>query len=173
MVNYQESKIYQICCRISGLIYVGATSSILSKRLSEHVARFEKNKNQPQYTSSKIIEKGDYYIELLEAYPCNSKMELSIKERFWIEKTECVNKQIPSRTKAEYRLQNRDKQIEYMKEYCLKHAEKAKQRAKTWYLENKTPFECKCGSMISRVNQAIHCKTLKHLTYCDESLPLE
>ena len=97
MPNYQNSKIY--CIRSLSrpeLIYIGASC----RRLSE---RFSKHKSSTNDTSSKqIIDIGDAYIELIENYPCNSKEELNRREGSFVRSVECVNKNIPGRTKKEY-----------------------------------------------------------------------
>jgi len=36
MIDYTKSKIYKIICNNSGLIYIGSTTCLLSKRLQEH-----------------------------------------------------------------------------------------------------------------------------------------
>ena len=117
MTNYKDSKIYKIVCRKTGLVYIGSTTNkYLCNRLGQHNYRF-KNKHTNQYTSSKVLEGGDYYIELIELVVCNSKDELTKRERYWIENTECVNKQIAGQTKQEYRELIKEKQREYMKTY--------------------------------------------------------
>ena len=124
MPNYKDGKIYKIVCRVTGLIYIGSTTRyLLCKRLAEHNHRFN-NKHLNQYTSSKVLEGGNYYIELIEMLPCNNKDELLKRERYWIDNLECVNKQIPSRTKKEYRELHRDKQITYMKNYYENNKQK-------------------------------------------------
>ena len=83
---------------------------MLCTRLAHHVSKHNKT------TSRTIIDRGDYEICLIENYPCSSKDELHMRERFFIETLDnCVNKYIPGRTKEE--------KLEYKKE---------------WYVENKT-----------------------------------
>ena len=38
----------------------------------------------------------------MKSFPCNTKLELEKRERYYIENFECVNKSIPTRTKKEY-----------------------------------------------------------------------
>jgi hypothetical protein len=167
MVNYSNGKIYKIVCNKTGLIYIGSTTKkYLSTRLTEHINRF-RHPELNQYRSKEVIENEDYYIELIELCPCNSKDELSKRERYWVENTICVNKQIPARSKKEYRELNRDKQIEYMKIYTLENAEKAKQKAKEWYYNNLEKYTCGCGSITYRARETIHFKSLKHKKYVD------
>ncbi len=124
MTNYKDSKIYKIVCRKTGLVYIGSTTNkYLCNRLGQHNHRF-KNKHLNQYTSSKVLEGGDYYIELIELVTYDNKDELTKRERYWIENTECVNKQIAGQTKQEYRELIKDTQKEYMKNYYLENKQK-------------------------------------------------
>ena len=71
---YKTGKIYTIRSPQSDKFYIGSTCTSLAKR-------FYKHKNDPQHLSSyQLIELGDAYIELLEAFPCNSKEELNKRE---------------------------------------------------------------------------------------------
>ena len=81
MVNYQNGKIYKLVNNTTTDVYYGATCSRLSDRLSEHKSVFKKGKYM---TSRKIFEGGDVSIILVETYPCDSKDELTARERFWI-----------------------------------------------------------------------------------------
>jgi hypothetical protein len=112
MVNYQKAFIYKIVCNITGETYYGSSCEKTPRcRLSKHVADFKRYKegNHHYLSSFQIIERGDYDISMIEAFPCNNKTELHTRERYWIEGSDCVNKQIPSRTKLEIQ--------EYQKEY--------------------------------------------------------
>jgi len=95
MDKYQRGKIYTIICRKTGRKYVGSTCEpTLAKRLAKHVVDFKCwSKNKTCYkTSFDIIKDGDYFIVLLESYPCNSRDELRMCEQKHIDLQECVNK---------------------------------------------------------------------------------
>jgi hypothetical protein len=48
-------------------------------------------------------------IVLIEAYPCDNKMEMERRERYWIELLKpSLNTVIPTRTREEYNHANRD-----------------------------------------------------------------
>lgn len=108
-------KVYKIVCNITHEIYIGSTSqSSLNRRLSLHKSNLKQcikgNKFNRPLSSHKILERGDFYIDLIEE--CN-KEELLMKERYYIENLACVNKNIPHRNSYEYRLANIDKKKEY------------------------------------------------------------
>ena len=131
MPDYQNGKIYKIVCNITGDIYIGSTTQkYLASRLAGHVRHF---KNNLYVTSSKIIKNGSYDIVLLESYPCNNKMELHAKERYYIENNVCVNKVIPNRNQKEYYIDNKKQFLEYYNE----NKEKINEYKKTYYIDNK------------------------------------
>ena len=103
MVNYQESKIYKIVG--NGMTYYGSSADkTLARRLSSHKSRYKRYKaGKCDYTTSfKIIETGNYDIILIEEFSCSSKDQLHARERYYIENNDCVNKNIPGRSKEEY-----------------------------------------------------------------------
>jgi len=180
MVNYQKSKIYKIISPHTDKCYVGSTTKDrLSNRLAGHRSDLKNGKNM---SSKYILEFGDYEIVLLELYPCNSKDELHARERHYVETLDCVNKQIPNRSKKEYRLKNKDNFKEYNKEYNLKNKDKRKEYNKEWYIKNKDKLNeinkeynkvkitCECGSIISRGCVSRHKKTKIHNDLIQSSL---
>lgn len=135
MVNYQDSKIYKLVCNVSGLQYIGSTTQPLHKRKYGHVASFnawKNGKSQNYITCFQVIEAGEYDIVLLEKFVCTSKEELYARERFWIESSECVNRCIPSRTRAEYRKANAAKIAEYKKQYAVTNKQKIYEKKKKY-----------------------------------------
>jgi hypothetical protein len=85
-VDYSQGKIYKIVCNKTGLIYIGSTIKTLDERLKRHeecmniFIRNYKTKKPQFLTSFFILLKKDYKIELIESYPCKSRIELEIKE---------------------------------------------------------------------------------------------
>jgi len=171
MVNYQNSKIYELICSETGLKYIGSTTRPLSQRLGKH-------KQKKNTCSSKILINPKIY--LLENTPCNSKEELHAIERKYIENNECVNIFIPGRTQKEYKEENKEK-IEkyneewkknnknYSKEYYLNNQEKKKEYVKKYRETNKEKLKekinCECGSKYVKHNKTRHEKTQKHLSF--------
>ena len=106
MVNYQKGKIYKIVCNKSNLVYYGSTTKeYLTQRLVQHRTHYKMflDGKCRFMTSYRILENNDFDIILVELYPCNSKDELQKRERYYIENNICVNKNIPTRTKTEYK----------------------------------------------------------------------
>jgi hypothetical protein len=136
---YQRSKIYKLVSNISDLTYIGSTTQTLSSRLGHHRTDYKlwKQGKHHKVTSYDIIEEGDYDIVLLENYPCKNKEELHARERYWIEKTKCVNKYIPTRTDKEWRNDNKEHLAEKQHQYWEENKDKLKEQQKKHRVEIK------------------------------------
>ena len=132
-MDYKNGKIYAIRSYQTEDIYIGSTTQTLTKRLSKHKASFKMWKNDTHhYTSSyDIIKYGDAYIELIELFPCNSKMELGRREGELIRSMDCVNKRIEGRTKQEYYQDNKEYHKKWVGEYYENNKEKIKEYNKS------------------------------------------
>ena len=139
-MDYKNGKIYKIVCDTTGLVYIGATTQpALSTRLGQHVTRYKsfvKTGVNKKCTSISVIENGNYKIFLIEKVPCDTKDELSRRERFHIEANVCVNKIIPLRTDAEYRQDNAVHIREQKKEYRQDNAVHIREHNKDYYKKN-------------------------------------
>ena len=149
MVNYQLAKIYQIICNTTGKKYIGATcQQKLCTRLAHHVSK----KNTT--TSREIIEGGNYEMVLIEDYPCTSKDQLHRRERHFIETLECVNKQIPGRTKQEYMkdhyVENKVDILEQKKKYYNEKKSDILDQRKDYYDENREQILAKKNIQTSK-----------------------
>ena len=145
MVNYQNGKIYAIRSFKTDEIYIGSTTQKLCQRLQKHKAdkkRYEKG-IQHYYTSFKILDYDDAYIELIENVPCNSKEELHKIEGKYIREMICVNKNITGRTLKEYYKENKDIIKQKNKEYYEKNKEAINQKNKEYQLKNKEQLKQK------------------------------
>jgi post-segregation antitoxin (ccd killing protein) len=141
-MNYNNGKIYSIRSHQTDDVYVGSTTQPLSKRLSKHRQEFNRwkneNKNKKYYSSFEILKYDDAYIELIEAYPCNSKEELEKREGEIIRATEnCVNKNIAGRTQKQYRADNKEIIAERMKQYREDNKEALAEQMKQYRDDNK------------------------------------
>lgn len=137
--KYQRAKIYKIVSNTTDDVYYGSTCSPLSQRLSEHRKKYKQfiNKKYAYITSFKIIETNDYEIVLVEDFPCERKEQILARERHYIENNDCINKNIPTRTKKEYYEQNKDKANENMTVYRKENANKINEQRKLFRDQNK------------------------------------
>ena len=153
MPNYENGKIYKMVG--GGLTYVGSTTRTLAQRKAMHKSGFKRWKagNGSKTTSYQLFDSGEPVdIVLLEDVPCERKEQLHARERYWIEKLDCVNMMIPGRSDKEYyqdnkeRIseyqkewyeQNRGKILELHKEYRQQNRERISEHKKKWVDQNK------------------------------------
>ena len=177
MKDYSQGKIYKLySVSNKDLVYYGSTIATLNQRLTRHISDYKRN----SYCKSKlVIAAGDYKIELIENYPCNSKVELNRREGEYTKANKCVNKQIAGRTKKEYNKEYFEKNKEaiaennkeYTKEYYENNKEKIKERVKEYRENNKelilekrkVKITCECGCIVRKADLARHKKSNKHL----------
>jgi len=152
MPDYQQGKIYKITA--GDLTYIGSTCEpTLARRLSGHVKNYKKWKkgNCRLTTAFNLIDTGNYEITLIELYPCNSKDELTSRERFYIETTVCINKVKRPIITNDERIErcnayaktfrenpdNKETQKEYHAIYRQKHTDELKLKKKEYYQRTK------------------------------------
>ena len=140
MTDYSKGKIYRIVCNTTGLTYYGSTCEpTLARRLAGHVRNykyFKDGKKESYVSSYEILEGGNYTIVLVELFPCDSKMMLHQRERYYIKNNACVNKVVPTQTRKEYNVMNRSYISEYHANYRLNNPEKIKEGKANYGLNN-------------------------------------
>ena len=191
MPDYQEGKIYRIWDNTFTECYIGSTTESLSNRMARHRYVYARWKEGHGHFVSNF-DMFDKYglknckIELLEYYPCESKVELEAREGYHIRNNDCVNKCIPGRTRKEYRDTHKEKQKSYQAQYRLENKEqkkecdkvyrennqdKIKEMKKQWYEQNKlriaqkgsTKHDCQiCGGKFTYTNKHVHEKSQRH-----------
>ena len=184
MTNYQQGKIYKIISPHTDKIYIGSTcKEYLSQRLAGHKNHFklyQKTGKGGNLGSYELLQLGDVEIILIESYPCNTKDELTARERHWydLNKVLAVNKYKPSITyeeklknHKELHIQNRDKELEQMANYRENNYDAIKKNKDSWYQENKNrlkeknsiKYTCECGSEYTHQNKSRHLKSKIHI----------
>jgi hypothetical protein len=141
MPNYQNGKIYRIVCNKTGLQYIGSTTISLASRLSQHRNIFNnKSCTHKSCTSRNVLANNDYSIILIQDCPCDRKEQLLQCERHYIETLECVNKQIPLRSRHDWYEDNKETYIERQKIWNNNNKEKLKVYHQTFKNKNKGVF---------------------------------
>ena len=128
MNKYNNGKIYKIVDNTNDNVYYGSTIRTLEERLAGH-------KRDKTCRSRLIINNGDYDIILVENYPCESKEQLESREAYYIINNNCVNIQIPGRTRKEYQQTERYKL--WSKENRKNNKDKISKLKKEYYQQNK------------------------------------
>ena len=199
MPLYENSVIYKLVHKNdqdNENIYIGSTTNFRGRKFKHrnncnNEKSYEYNFNVYQF----IRENGgwdEWEMIGIENYPCESKRELEIRERFHIETLKSkLNRVIPTRTHKEYREDNKDliavkkriyydenidKKKEYDKIYREENKEKKKQQQKQYRQDNlqkikdkyneKITCECGCSSTYSNITR--HRKTDIHKKKMEE-----
>lgn len=169
MPDYSKTKIYKLYSRyFPEDIYWGSTTRSLSQRLANHVYDFERwKKGRFNYCSSyKIINYGNYVIELVENFPCTNKDEQQQRERYWIDNNPHVNivrLRTPQEQQQEYYQANKETILEKHKEYYENNKEKISIKKKEWAKENKDKMDQYYKDY--REQNKEHIKEIQHQKY--------
>ena len=83
---YENGKVYRLANTEDDEFYIGCTIRSLALRFKGHRHDAKIYKERRVYKHMNKVGASKFYIELLEECPCNNKMELEHRERFWIAK---------------------------------------------------------------------------------------
>jgi hypothetical protein len=147
MPDYSQGKIYKIICNETKEQYFGSTTQSLTQRKYQH--KFNSIHVCRNMASIEIIRRGNYDFLLCENYPCETKKQLLLRERFWIENNQCVNKNKPIlfdgekkksqslQYKKQFREQHKEDIAQYKKQYREQHKEDIAQYKREYRQKNK------------------------------------
>ena len=138
-MDYKNGKIYQLLNKVNDEVYVGSTIQPLSKRMNEHRSTCNnsyKKVNVKLYQSMREIGQDNFYIELIETYPCNSKEELKAKEGYYIREKATLHMIIAGRNSKGWVEDNKEHRQTYIKEYNISNKERLDQYRKHYRKEN-------------------------------------
>lgn len=142
MIKY-IGHIYVIKSPQTDKVYIGSTYKNPCERFAKHKVNYGQylKGKYPYTTAFEILQCGDAYVELLEVVEGKRK-KLKSRERFHIENSNSVNKNIPGQTPQES-----------CKRYYEKNKEKINQK-----------FICaECGGRYTQHHKKLHEQTNKHL----------
>jgi predicted RNA-binding Zn-ribbon protein involved in translation (DUF1610 family) len=164
MKDYKKGKIYIIRSKQTDKVYIGSTIQRLCKRKGQHKEKYLKYLNGESnfVCSYDILKYDDWYLELLENYPCNSKEELLKREGELIQENNCINRNIAGRSYKVWYQQNREEQLKKMK---IRRKQKNYIHSKPTLksiLKQKEKYNCDCGKTIQRCEKARHDKSKYH-----------
>jgi hypothetical protein len=164
--KYARGKIYKITSVETDAVYFGSTCDTLASRLGGHRRDYRKFQNEKfsYVTSFEVVKFESAVITLVEDYPCARKEQLTARERYYIEKEDCINKCIPGRTKAEWYQDHREERNQSQKQYYQDNKEQIKARANS-------PHVCDCGGKYTTTNMAQHARSKRHVAYVNGATP--
>jgi len=147
MERYANGKIYKLVNNTDKEIYIGSTCVPFHKRLYWHKKAAKRVVERKVYKHLNEIGWDDVQIILIESFPCENKMELEKRERYWIEQLHpSLNTKLrPYITEAERKAQDLATQKIYGKMY----------RALTYTCEL-------CQTTFTLQGKARHIRTTKH-----------
>lgn len=118
--DFSQGKVYVIRNIVNDKVYVGSTTQPLSKRMAWH-RRDARLRPYPLYEDMLAHGTHNFYIELLEAYPCENIEQLNKREGEYIRQLEAITKgynlKVAGRGKPEYYKENGEKIREKIYEY--------------------------------------------------------
>jgi len=159
MTKYENAIVYKICCKDTSIIdiYIGSTCGFdYRKRNHKYNCNNENAKDYKIYLYEFIRQNGgwdNWDMIQIKKVECSSKRELELLERNEIENLKpSLNKNIPHRTKEEYREIFKNNNPTYYKDYYDKNKETR--------LEKKL---CECGKYYSNQHYKRHIKSNYHL----------
>jgi hypothetical protein len=177
--NLDQCTVYHIRHRETlQVVYVGSTTNF-DQRKAKHKYAYNYDKRAaymyPHYTY--IRENGGF--ESFEIVPilhqkCESCIELRILEQQEIDRNRLTikNKNNAQHDPKQYRLDNKEKLVGYIKQYNHKYKADKAVYDKQYRIDNKEiimkkqnkKIKCECGCEISKSNLSAHKKSKKHLT---------
>ena len=196
MPDFANGKIYKITH--GDETYYGSTALTLKKRMSLHKSSFKKWKDGTA-NNCKSFTLFDKYgfdncpIELVEAYPCETKKDLIIREDWYIKTMECINeiaaytsKEEVKEQKRQHHLDHKEEHNEQSRQWHQDHKEEANEQRRQRYQDNKEAtlvkkrqyhqankeaisekkkerIVCECGREFRKAYIADHRKSLIHL----------
>ena len=190
--SYSNGKIYIIRNYVDNDTYIGSSCQALCKRMENH--RSDKNRKNKKHF--KIYEKmnelgfDNFYIELVEEYPCENVEQLRRREGELIRQFKpTLNKEIAGRTINEWRednkgytknyyQNNKQKLLEQVKQYNEKNKDIISERKKKHYQANKERFAeerketmtCECGMSFTKQHRARHIKSQHHQKFLNNNI---
>ena len=142
--DYKNGKIYCIRNHINDKIYVGSTCQSLSKRMAYHRQDCMKSNryNTLIYKMMSDLGRDNFYIELIEEYPCENSNQLTRREGELMRDLKAsLNQVIAGRTPEEYKKDNYEKIKKTKaisdKKYAEKNKERIKEYQNNYYLKNR------------------------------------
>lgn len=129
-IDYSKGKIYKIINDVNQQIYVGSTTTSLTRRWSGHKTKGRTSQSQ-FYTAMKDIGQHHFEIMLIELYPCTCKAELLSRE--YEITNACTEQLYNSQFDGHHSDKTKDKMSgSRFKRGCISKNEKSKQYIFAW-----------------------------------------
>jgi hypothetical protein len=160
-IDYSKCMFYRLVCRdpIIKEVYVGHTTSEVDRRATHKTnCNNEKSKSYNLFVYRFIRLHGGFENwELLvhEKRAAEDVIAARLRERHWIEIYKAtLNRNVPSRTGAQYRVDHRDEKKLHNAAYHEANQVRLKEK-----------HECACGGKHTTTNKSQHIKSKRHVAY--------
>jgi hypothetical protein len=165
--------IYEIVCLTTGERYIGSTVKPLEKRLKHHEYYSFKHPTK-QCESKKILLRKNYKCNELERFKTRFKLPVLLKEQYYIDKTENINKmraldlykKFSKKYQKKWSKENREHLYKYHKNWSINNEDKIKKHRKK-YKTSLGKINCDCGGRYRNDNYSKnrHFQSIKHKKY--------
>ena len=135
-IKCQNGKIYQILNIVNDEVYVGSTIQPLCKSMFERKSRCNKLCTLNIYQAMRETGDDNLYIELIEAFPCNSNEELHAREGYYVRERGTLNKITSGRTPKEWVEEHKGRIANYQTQYKEEKQEPLNQYRKQYRKDN-------------------------------------
>ena len=192
-MSYKNAKIYKILNNATDDVYIGSTTQPLSKRMVDHRASCKSDKSFHLQLHNKMNELGieNFYIELLEEYPCENVEQLRKREGERIREFATLNRYVAGRDEQQYREDNKEQRAKTNKAWREKNHDGLLQKKKDDYQNNrehyldmkkkyyiekkdeinekqKTKILCVCGVECRKSDIRRHERTKRHIEFLNQ-----
>ena len=168
--------IYKITSSHDKRVYVGKSKTTSDIRFDKHKKDYKgwcKGKQINYITSFELMKYDDCIMIVLENDISDDM--LSQREGYWYTQFDCVNSQVPNRTLKEWYQDNRDKMLEYKRQYRINNQDEILEYNKQYYQNNQEKIAnynsqkitCECGCISSRGKITRHKRSKKHKQIMD------
>ena len=143
MTNYKNGRIYKILNTTDDTVYVGSTTEALCKIMWKHKWDVKNNRfmTRPLYVKAKEYGFENFYIELIENYPCECKEELVAREGYWIRQIGSLNAIVAGRTAEQYYHDNKQQLKKGSNDYYYANYENELKQRKEYRDNNKDKIQ--------------------------------
>jgi len=149
MPDYAKGQIYMVCSNDGDMkvVYYGSTCQQLSLRMAKHRFIYKTAKSCTSFQVFDNYGMENCHIELIKAFPCQSKAELEAEEYSYIRTNSCVN--------MIGRGPDIEKRNKYVKQYYQAHKDKIEP-------SRAVKVVCECGRKVTLGNITTHRKSKIH-----------
>ena len=168
MDKYNDGKIYRLDVIGCEKVYIGSCIISLNERFGLH------KRDWNTCSSKELFTYGEPLITLIENYGCKTKIELCMREQYYMDKFKedgytLINKnraytspEMVKEQEKEYKKEYYETNKEHIKEYKKKYRETNKEQIKQ---QRNEKFICECGGKYTNGGKSTHLKTKKHMSF--------